>query len=345
MVDVTVRGAGIFGLSIAWACLRRGARVRVIDPSGPGAGASGGVLGALAPHVPENWNPKKAFQFESLLMARTFWAEVEAVSGQSPGYAASGRLQPVADDRQLQQARDRARSAADLWQGEAVWNVVAAQEVSPDWAPISPSGYLIHDTLTARLHPQRACAALAAALEALGAAVRRDGADAGQVVHATGIADLARLNAALGKTVGSPVKGQAAVLGFDARDQPQIFAEALHIIPHGDGTTAIGSTTERDYDNPQATDAQLDGLIDKARDLVPALRDAPVLSRWAGLRPRSRSRAPMLGRHPLHPGQFIANGGFKIGFGMAPKVAGTMADLILDGIDTIPADFRPEASL
>jgi hypothetical protein len=30
---------------------------------------------------------------------------------------------------------------------------------------------------------------------------------------------------------------------------------------------------------------------------------------------------------------------------MAPKVAQVMADLMLDGIDTIPDDFRPEASL
>ena len=76
MTDVTVMGAGIFGLSVAWACARRGARVRVIDPNGPGAGASGGLVGALAPHVPENWNDKKAFQFESLLMSEGFWAEV-----------------------------------------------------------------------------------------------------------------------------------------------------------------------------------------------------------------------------------------------------------------------------
>ena len=41
MTDVTVLGAGIFGLSVAWACLKKGARVRVIDPAGPGAGASG----------------------------------------------------------------------------------------------------------------------------------------------------------------------------------------------------------------------------------------------------------------------------------------------------------------
>ena len=68
-VDVTVRGAGIFGLSVAWACLGRGATVRVIETAHPGAGSSGGLVGALSPHVPEAWNAKKAFQLDSLLMA------------------------------------------------------------------------------------------------------------------------------------------------------------------------------------------------------------------------------------------------------------------------------------
>jgi glycine/D-amino acid oxidase-like deaminating enzyme len=53
----------------------------------------------------------------------------------------------------------------------------------------------------------------------------------------------------------------------------------------------------------------------------------------------------MLGPHPLRPGEYIANGGFKIGFGMAPKVGQVMADLVLEGVDAIPAGFRPEASL
>jgi glycine/D-amino acid oxidase-like deaminating enzyme len=47
--DVTIFGAGLFGLGVAWACASRGARVRVVDPAGPGAGASGGLVGALAP--------------------------------------------------------------------------------------------------------------------------------------------------------------------------------------------------------------------------------------------------------------------------------------------------------
>ncbi|WP_223228138.1 NAD(P)/FAD-dependent oxidoreductase [Lutimaribacter pacificus] len=339
MVDVTVRGAGIFGLSIAWACMERGASVRVVDPHGPGAGSSGGLVGALAPHVPENWNDKKAFQLDSLLMAETFWAGVAAAGGADPGYARTGRLQPVMDARGLELAQERAKGAQALWQNRAVWEVKRAVSVG-DWAPTSPSGWLIHDTLSARMHPRRACAALVAALQARGAGIVAEAADEGVVIWATGVAGLEAISRATGTTFGNGVKGQAALLRLDRRDAPQLFADGVHIVPHADGTVAVGSTSERDYDAPGTTDAQLDTVLDKARAAVPALRDAPVIERWAGVRPRSKSRAPVLGVHPLRPGQFIANGGFKIGFGMAPKVAQVMADLVLDGVDAIPDGFR-----
>jgi len=74
---------------------------------------------------------------------------------------------------------------------------------------------------------------------------------------------------------------------------------------------------------------------------VPGLAGAEVVSRWAGVRPRARTRAPVLGGWPGRDGHFVANGGFKIGFGMAPKVAEVMADLVLDGRDEgIPDGFR-----
>jgi glycine/D-amino acid oxidase-like deaminating enzyme len=344
MADVTVRGAGIFGLSIAWTCARRGAKVQVIDPHGPGAGASGGLVGALAPHVPENWNAKKAFQLDSLLMAQGFWDAVERTGGVSPGYARTGRLQPINDERTLELARARAVTADRLWQGKARWLVATAEEIGT-WAPPSATGYVIHDTLSARMHPRRACAALAAALAVVGVPVLRDGEDRGKIVHATGAAGLADLSVELGRPVGTGVKGQAALLRFDAAQQPQLFIDGLHLIPHADGTLAIGSTSEPTFDDPAATDAQLDALIDRAMESMPVLHGAPVIDRWAGVRPRSKSRAPMLGRHPTRLGHFIANGGFKIGFGMAPKVAEMMAELMLDDRDTIPDDFRVEASL
>ena len=139
MAEITVMGAGVFGLSVAWACLRRGAKVQVIDPAGPGAGASGGVVGALAPHVPENWNAKKAFQFESLLMAEAFWAGVEETGGVSPGYGRTGRIQPIADDAGLALAEARAETAKTLWQDHAIWQVIDADDAP--WAPVSPPSH------------------------------------------------------------------------------------------------------------------------------------------------------------------------------------------------------------
>lgn len=343
MPDVTVMGAGIFGLSVAWNCLLKGARVQVIDPHGPGSGASGGIVGALAPHVPENWNEKKAFQLESLIMAESFWAGVREVSGISPGYARLGRLQPVPDQPALALAHERAAGAQALWQNHAAWKIVSATDHS--WAPFSSTGWLIHDTLSARLHPRRACAALAGAISARGGDIVADGSPQGRVVWATGIAGLKELSDALGKTAGNGVKGQGALLHFSAPDMPQLFADAIHVVPHEDGTVAIGSTSERDYDDPSTTDEKLDDVIERAMQAVPLLHGARVMERWAGVRPRSPSRAPLLGPHPLHDGEFIANGGFKIGFGMAPKVGQVMADLVLDGVNAIPDSFRPETSL
>ncbi len=330
--DVTVMGAGVFGLSVAYACARRGARVQVIDPNGVAAGSSGGVVGALAPHVPENWNEKKAFQFESLINAEQFWAEISERTGADVGYARSGRLQPLADSRAVELARARAESAADLWQGKALWEVIATDTSA--WAPPSPSGFIVRDTLSALVHPRRATRALADAVIALGGTVGESGDPEGKIVWATGYAGVAELG-------GGGVKGQAALLAFDAKKQPQLFADALHIIPHCDGTVAIGSTTEREFDDPTTTDNQLDDVVARARASFPVLRDAPVIERWAGVRPRSRSRAPILGYHPNRPSEFVANGGFKIGFGMAPKVGHVMADFVLDGRDAIPAGFHP----
>jgi glycine/D-amino acid oxidase-like deaminating enzyme len=344
MVDVTVRGAGAFGLSIAWACAQRGAKVRVIDPYGPGAGSSGGLVGALAPHVPENWNPKKAFQFDSLIMAENFWAEVQQVGGVSAGYGRLGRLQPLNDQRALDLAYARCETAKDLWQGKADWRVCKANDLGT-WVPPSATGFVIQDTLSARMHPRRACAALVAALIAIGAEIATEGNDQGQVIHATGAAGLQDLSEHFGKMVGTGVKGQAALLRFDAGAVPQIYVDGLHIIPHADGTLAIGSTSEREYEDPRSTDAQLEDVIERAQLAVPILHGAEVLERWAGVRPRAKSRAPILGAWPDRADHFIANGGFKIGFGMAPNIAQVMADLLLEGKDAIPAGFRVEDNL
>ena len=336
-VDLTIYGAGIFGLSIAWEASRRGATVQVVDPHGPGAGASGGVVGALQPHTPDLWDAKKQFQLESLLQAEPFWEGVEATSGISSGYARIGRLQPLATERAVVLARERCDDALTRWGDAAHWHVTSD---AGDWSPPSPTGQYLHDTLSAILHPRRGIESLATALQLRGVQITSEAPVQGAVLWATGWQGLSDLSEAFDHPMGNGVKGQAALLAHDASGQPQIFADGLHIIPHLDGTIAVGSTSERYFDDPRSTDAQLDDIIERAGLVMPILKGAKTLTRWAGVRPRAASRAPLLGAWPGRKGHFVANGGFKIGFGMAPKIADVMCDLILSGTDTIPEDFR-----
>lgn len=320
---------------------RRGASVRVVEMRRIGAGSSGGTVGALAPHAPENWNPKKAFQLDSLLAAEAFWRGVEAAGGLPSSYGRTGRIQPVADAAAAERLADRIADAGRRWPADMPMRLTDRPD-SP-LLPDSPSGLWLHDALTARIAPRAALAALTAAIRAQGGEVvegQTAPADLpGPVLWTTGTDGLHDLGAALGRDIGRGIKGQSALLDFAAPDAPQVFADGIHIVPHANGTTAIGSTSENSFDHDKPDDL-LDQVIARARAICPMLADARVIDRWAGLRPRARSRAPILGAWPGRPGHFVANGGFKIGFGMAPGIAGVMADLMLNGTDRIPEGFR-----
>ncbi|WCR10627.1 FAD-dependent oxidoreductase [Paracoccus stylophorae] len=342
LTSITIIGAGILGLSCGWEIARRGHHVRVFEAERIGAGASGGTVGALAPHAPENWNEKKAFQLDSLILAAPFWAGIETASGLSSGFGRTGRLQPVPDARMAALMEDRIAAAARQWPPTMPMRLTASP-ASP-LVPDSPTGLWAQDLLSARIDPRAALSAAAAAIRAAGGEIvegRRieDWQRDGPVLWTTGAPGLAMLERDLGRPMGTGIKGQSALLRFAAPDAPQIFAQGLHIVPHANGTTAIGSTSENAFDHVDP-DAMLDDLIAQARAVCPALADAPVIDRWAGLRPRARSRAPLLGAWPGRRGHFVANGGFKIGFGMAPKIAQVMADLILQDRDRIPQGFR-----
>ena len=139
---------------------------------------------------------------------------------------------------------------------------------------------------------------------------------------------------------GRGVKGQAALLDVAAADDaPMLYSDGVYVVAHGAGRVAVGSTSEDRYSDPHTTDDKLDALLARARRLCPALRGAPVIERWAGVRPRAPGRDPLLGPVPESGRIFAALGGFKIGFGIAPKVGEALAAL-LDGEDPgLPPSF------
>ncbi len=338
--DVAVVGGGIFGLASAYACARRGLRVALFDKGRTGGLASGGIVGAMAPHVPEQWNPKKQFQLEALRSADAFWAEVDAASALSSGFGRIGRLVPVTDARGLELALARRQGAAELWGDRFDWTHLPKGHdlIAQKAAPFG----VVHDTLSARIYPALACASLRAAFVAAGGEVFEDHAvdeissgrvagkwgvvSAGKIILASGVEGFAMIERWTGRRAGSGVKGQAALLGCDLASAPQISADGIYIVPHANGTVAVGSTSENTFADPTATDGQLDDILERARAICPVLQAAPVRQRWAGLRPKARRRDPMLGPVPGQDGILAAMGAFKIGFGIAHKVGEVLAD-------------------
>jgi len=356
-VDVAVVGAGIYGLSCARACARRGMRVVVFERDRIGAGASGGVVGALSPHPPAAWNAKKQFQLDALVAAEARWREVAEIGGVDPGWARIGRVIPLATPGARERALAAAETSAHLWPAMVSWSVTDPERLPASVAAeTAPCGAVV-ETLSARIDPRRALAALRAALEASGVEVRegievsgvRDGAlraagdavRADAVVLATGAGgDLAPASLVQG------VKGQAALLApRSTRDGPMLFSDGIYIVPHADGRVAVGSTSERAWTDAGATDGLLDDVIARARALCPALDGAEVVERWAGLRPRGARPDPVVGALPGHERVLIAGGGFKTGLATAFPVGEAVAAMISGEPSTLPETFSVAAHL
>ena len=297
-VDVEILGGGVFGLAVAFACARRGAHVRVVEKRTLGAGCSGGIVGALAPHTPDEWNVKKQFQFESLVLSEAWWTDVSTAARMNSGFTRCGRLQPVQNERSLELARERQKQARIRWQSAATWKIVRESRFS-HWKPETPTGWIVHDNLSALIDPVTAMECLAGAVRNLGCEIvegKTESNGAAAQVWATGHEGLTRLGEELGTDVGAGEKGQALSLRFDARELSLIAGFGLHLVPHADGTIAVGSTSERYYSDSVPSVEKLDALLAGAVRLVPALEGAPVIARWAGIRPRSRSPLARSGR-------------------------------------------------
>jgi len=237
-------------------------------------------------------------------------------------------------------ANERVEGAKTRWEGNAVWSIVDGCKFG-EWKPLSKTGLYIYDNLSASITPSATLFALAEAIIKSGSEIIiGDAAEQGKVLYATGYEDLKKISRGLSQPMGSGVKGQALIVGYDASDLPQLSVNGIHVVPHQDGTVAIGSTNEKFFVDANTNDFLLDDLYQKAIINVPILKSARIISRWAGVRPSARKRLPILGKHPLHKEAYIANGGFKIGFSLAPKIAEIMADYILYDIDNIPRTFK-----
>jgi glycine/D-amino acid oxidase-like deaminating enzyme len=332
-------------------------RVAVFERDRIGAGASGGVVGALSPHPPAAWNAKKQFQLDALLAAEGRWRHVAETGGVDPGWARIGRVIPLATPGALARALAAAESSAHLWPGSVSWSVTDAGRAPVGLAPEAARCGAVVETLSARIDPRRALAALRAALEASGVEIRegrevtdvRDGGlrAAGEAIRTEAVVLATGAGGGLAPApLVQAVKGQAALLvPRSVMDGPMLFSDGIYIVPHADGRVAVGSTSETGWTEARTTDGLVDAVILRARALCPALDGAEVVERWAGLRPRGARPDPVVGVLPGFERVLIAGGGFKTGFATAFPVGEAVAAMVAGGASPLPAGFSVASHL
>jgi len=360
------------GLWAAVKAERLGIETLLVEAGTPGQGASGGLLGALMPHMPDKWNDKKQFQFDALLSLENEIAGIEAETGMACGYRRSGRLIPLPKPHLRTIALRHSQDAKTCWhqQGrEFHWHVLEGPALIgwPD-ASFCEAG-LVHDTFAARVSPRGLISALAAFLRSARYVRVIEGATAEQidtienrVIFGNGESTafghcmvaaghhsfplLEAISPPMPQPIGQPVKGQAALLKADVDPAlPVIFLNGLYVVAHEGGHVAVGSTSEDMFSDPRSTDSLLDDLIARARAVVPALRDVEVVERWAGLRPKAIDRDPMVGPHPDHRQVIALTGGFKVSFGLAHRLADAALEAATGLEMRIPASFTLENHL
>jgi glycine oxidase len=106
-----------------------------------------------------------------------------------------------------------------------------------------------------------------------------------------------------------------------------VRAGHVYLVPRG-GRVVIGATVEPDRVIDEPDDGAIEALRLEAVQLCPGLADAPVLERWAGVRPGTPDHAPFIGATRT-PGLFVAAGHFRNGILLAPVTARIIADQIL----------------
>jgi glycine oxidase len=306
--DFAIAGAGIIGLSLALELHSRGASVCVLDTATALGGASSAAAGMLASEDPHNPAELRELSAFSISLYDLFLARIAALSNLVVPYQTTTTIQYL-DDGAVIELSERSVDPRQL-------GTAAVEAVRRSGVPVLENCRRIEiseESARVVLEPLRGPAMAAH-----------------QLVHASGAWFAGRPSI-------TPRKGQM----LRVRVPAELHLEQVHRSssvyvaprtqgPHA-GTALIGATEEEAGFDIETRSADLNELRRRASALLPLLSDptaTPQVEAWAGLRPATADRVPLIGRLPGSRRQWIAGGHYRNGILLAPATAVVLADLL-----------------
>jgi glycine/D-amino acid oxidase-like deaminating enzyme len=141
-----------------------------------------------------------------------------------------------------------------------------------------------------------------------------------------------------------PAKGQMLTVRT-TQLRHVISSSDRYVVPRKNGEVIIGSTVEFIGYNKDVTLEAIQLLAEWAETIVPGITKAPFSRFWAGLRPYSPTRRPILCRTPGLDNVVVATGHHRNGILLAPITGQLISELITTGQTSLslePFGLPPE---
>jgi len=335
-IDALIVGQGLAGSLLAWMLIGAGRRVCVIDDGHKGS-SSTVAAGLVNPLAGMRFNRRPEMD-DWLKASDACYAALDAQFGRPFFHSLPMlRLFRSSDQRRFHARRLEDPASRGLLE--------AALEPSDCPEPVAaPYGGFIQRR-TGFVDMPQLLASIRAWLKDNGALLEHDLAHE-QIevfeggVTAAGIAaqrllfcDGARLrhNPWFSELPLAPDKGEILNLQVDGWLPRHIINGAHWIVPLPNGELRLGATHEHHRLDNEPTRAGAQELLDGLDAMLPSRFESRLVQHQAGIRPATRDRYPLLGRHPLHPSLWVFNGFGARGALTIPWYAERLCAHLLEG--------------
>lgn len=133
-----------------------------------------------------------------------------------------------------------------------------------------------------------------------------------------------------------PNKGETLLLHIPDLQLRTVLSRKIYLIPQGEDRYLCGSTYRNQFEHSHPTAA---GRTEILSHLDKAIKvPYTVLDQWAGVRPTTPNRRPIVGQHPHWPGVYVLGGFGTKGMLLGPWSSRLLTELMLEGLDEIPAE-------
>ena len=364
MNDVLVIGGGVIGLSIAYECASRGAKVTLVDRTTETAASWAGA-GILPPtNEATALHPLEVLRGMSSSLHENWADRLQQETGIDNGFRKCGGVYVARSSGEyaslvglLEEWNDFAIEFEELDRATLIEKVPSFRSLSgsqwPRKAVWAPGEYQIRNPHHLRAL-QTACEKLDVELvrtndhpeiSASGNRIEKVTVEGRDHVASNYCFCAGARTEELARTMGIhlpmvPVRGQMLLFKLsEPIFSPVIYEGSRYIVPRDDGHVLAGATIEEVGFDTSTSKEAIASLLNFASGWFADLNEDALVTAWAGLRPGTFDGFPYMGPLPEMDNAFVSTGHFKAGLHLSTGSAVVLANYLegkAPGIEMTP---------